>query len=74
MPRFPVLYYLLEFPTVSIELAMPLYHLILCRPLLLLPSVFPSIRVFFNELAICIRWSKYETHQIRQDQFPMEFL
>ena len=34
-------------------------HLILCRPLLLLPSIFPSIRVFSNELALCIRWPKY---------------
>ena len=34
-------------------------HLILCRPLLLLPSVFPSIRVFFSELDLCIRWPKY---------------
>ena len=43
----------------SIELVMPSSHLILCRPLLLLPSVFPSIRVFSNELALCIRWPKY---------------
>ena len=34
-------------------------HLTLCCPLLLLPSIFPSIRVFFNELALCIRWPKY---------------
>ena len=34
-------------------------HLILCGPLLLLPSIFPSIRVFSNESALCIRWSKY---------------
>ena len=34
-------------------------HLILCYPLLLLPSIFPSIRVFSNELALCIRWPKY---------------
>ena len=34
-------------------------HLSLCRPLLLLPSIFPSIRVFYNELALLIRWSKY---------------
>ena len=38
---------------------MPSKHLILCRPLLLLPSVFPSIRVFSNESALHIRWSKY---------------
>ena len=43
----------------SIGLVMPSNHLILCRPLLLLPSVFPSIRVFSNESALCIRWPKY---------------
>ena len=43
----------------SIESLMPSNHLILCRPLLLLPSVFPSIRVFSNESALCIRWPKY---------------
>ena len=43
----------------SIELVMPSNHLILCRPLLLLPSIFPSIRVFSNESALCIRWPKY---------------
>ena len=43
----------------SIESVMPSNHLILCRPLLLLPSIFPSIRVFSNESAPCIRWPKY---------------
>ena len=43
----------------SIESAMPSNHLILCRPLLLLPSIFPSIRVFPNEFALLIRWPKY---------------
>ena len=43
----------------SIELVIPSNHLILCRPLLLLPSVFPSIRVFSNESVLCIRWPKY---------------
>ena len=43
----------------SIELVMPFNHLVLCHPLLLLPSIFPSIRVFSNELALCIRWPKY---------------
>ena len=43
----------------SIELVMPSNHFILCRPLLLLPSIFPSIRVFSNESALCIRWPKY---------------
>ena len=43
----------------SIELVMPLNHLILCYPLLFLPSIFPSIRVFSKELALRIRWPKY---------------
>ena len=43
----------------SVESVMPSNHLILCRPLLLLPSIFPSIRVFSNESAPCIRWPKY---------------
>ena len=43
----------------SIELIMQSNRLILCHPLLFLPSVFPNIRVFSNELALCIRWPKY---------------
>ena len=43
----------------SIELVMPSSHLVLCRPLLLLPSIFPSIRAISNESALCIRWPKY---------------
>ena len=43
----------------SIEWVMPSNHLILCRPLFLLPSIFPSIRVFSNELVLHIRWPKY---------------
>ena len=43
----------------SIESVMPSNHLILCQPLLLLPSIFPSIRVFSNESALRIRWPKY---------------
>ena len=43
----------------SIESVMPPNHLIPCRPLLLLPSIFPSIRVFSNESALCITWPKY---------------
>ena len=43
----------------SIELVMPSNHLILCCPLLLLPSIFPSIRVFSNESALHIRWPEY---------------
>ena len=43
----------------SIELVMPSNHRILCHPLLLLPSIFPSIRVFSDESILCIRWPKY---------------
>ena len=43
----------------STELVMPSNHLIFCRPLLFLPSIFPSIRIFSNELALCIRWPKW---------------
>ena len=43
----------------SIESVKPSNHLILCRPLLLLPSIFPSIRVFSSESVLCIRWPKY---------------
>ena len=43
----------------SIESMMPSNHLILCHPLLLLPSIFPSIRIFSNESALRIRWPKY---------------
>ena len=54
-PGFQVLHHLL----VSIESVMPFSHLILCRPLCLLPSIFPSIRVFSNESALLMRWPKY---------------
>ena len=43
----------------SIESVIPSNHLILCRPFLLLPSIFPSIRIFSNESFLCIRWPKY---------------
>ena len=43
----------------SIESVIPSNHIILCCPLLLLPSIFPSIRVFAKESVLCIRWSKY---------------
>ena len=45
----------------SIESVMPSNHFILCRPLLLLPSIFPSIRVFSNESALRITWAKYQS-------------
>ena len=48
-----------SFKLMSIELVMPSNHLILCHPLLLPPSVFPSIRVFSNESVLRIRWPKY---------------
>ena len=54
---FTISWSLLRF--MSIELIMPSNHLILCHPLLLLPSVFPSIRVFSNKLALFITWPKY---------------
>jgi len=59
-PGLPVHHQLLEStkPT-SIESVMPSNHLIFCRPLVLLPSIFPRIRVFSNESALCIRWPKY---------------
>ena len=47
------------FKLLPIELVMPSNHLILCHPLLLPPSIFPSIRVFPSESALCIRWPKY---------------
>ena len=43
----------------SIELMMPSNHLILCRPFLLLPSIFPTIRVFSDESVVCIQWPEY---------------
>ena len=50
--------------SMSIESVMPSYHLILCRPLLLLPSIFPSISVFSGESVLCIRWPKYWSFSI----------
>ena len=49
----------------SIESVMPSNHLVLCCPLLLLSSIFPSIRVFFIELTLCIRWPKYWSFSFR---------
>ena len=51
--------------SMSIEWMMPSNHLILCRPPLLLPSIFPSIRVFSNESAVCIRWPKYWSFSLK---------
>ena len=58
-PGFPVLHYLPKFAQTHIQSMMPSNHIILCCPLLLLPSIFPSIRVFSSESALCIRWPKY---------------
>ena len=60
MPGLPVHHQLRSSPkAMSIESVMPFNHLIFCRPLLLLPSIFPSNRVFFSASALCIRWSEY---------------
>ena len=56
-PGLPVHHQLPEF--MSIELVMPSNHLILCLPLLLPPSIFPSIRVFSSESSLCIMWPEY---------------
>ena len=59
-PGFPVHHQLLELTKhMSIESVIPSTHLILCHPLLLPPSIFPSNRVFSNESVLCIRWPKY---------------
>ena len=61
-PGLPVHHQLPELPKLmSIESVMPSNHLILCRPLLLLPSLFPNIRVYSNESALRIRWPEYWT-------------
>ena len=54
---FTISHSLLKF--MSIESMIPSNHLVLCHPFVLLPSIFPSIRVFPNELVLCIRWPKY---------------
>ena len=59
MPGFCVLHCLLKL--MPIESVMPSKHLILCCPILLLPSVFPRIKVFPNKLPLCIRWPKYQS-------------
>ena len=61
-PGLPVHHQILSLPKLmSIESVMPSNHLILCCPLLLLPSIFPSFRVFSKESARCIRWTKYQS-------------
>ena len=63
-PDFPVLHYLLEFAQIHVQFMMPSNYLIFCHPLLHLPSIFPSIRVFSNESALHIRWPKYWSFNI----------
>ena len=58
-PGFPITNTQSLFKLMSIESVMPSNHLILCPPLLLLPSIFPSIRIFSNESDLCIKWPKY---------------
>ena len=59
MPGLPVHHQLPVYSNSSIESVIPFNYLILCCPLLLLPSIFPSIRVFSNDSVLCIRWPKY---------------
>ena len=59
MPGFSITIFQSLLKLISIESVMPSNHLILCHPLLLLPPIFPSIRVFSNVSVLCIRWPKY---------------
>ena len=59
--RLPPSFSLSLLKLMFIESVIPSNHLILCLPLFFLPSVFPSIRVFSNELALCVRWPKYRS-------------
>ena len=69
-PGFLVLHHLPEFAqTHAIESVIPSNHLILCRPLLLLPSIFPSTRVFSNDSALRIRWPKYWSFRFSTSPF-----
>ena len=63
-PGFPVLHRLSELAQIHVHWVSDAIQLILYRPLLLLPSIFPSIRVFSNESALCIRWPKYWSFSI----------
>ena len=67
MPGFPALHFIISrswFKAMSVRLIMPSSHLILCRPLLLLPWIFPSIRVFSNNSTLRIRCPKYWSFSI----------
>ena len=80
-PGFPVHHQLLELKLMSIELVMPSNNLILCHSLLVLPSIFPNIRVFSNESVLQIRWAKYRVSVSAsvlpvniQDWFPLGWI
>ena len=64
MPSHPVHHQLPEFTQIHVHRVGDANHLILCRPLLLLPSIFPSVRIFSNESALRIRWPKYWSFNI----------
>ena len=70
MPGFPVHHHLLELAQTHVhQVVMTSNHLILCRPLLFPSSIFPSIRVFSNESALCIRWPNYWEFQLQHQSF-----
>ena len=77
-PGLPVHHQLLEFTQTHVESVMPSNHLILCLPLLLLPLIYPSIKVFSNESVLRIRWPEYWSFSFKisppmniQDRFPL---
>ena len=73
-PGFPVFHYLLSLlKLMSIEMVMPLYHLILCHPFLLLPSIFPSIKVFFQWVGSSHQVAKVLELQLQQQSFQWIF-
>ena len=70
MPGLPVHHQLLELTQTHVHrLVMPSSHFIFCHPLLLLPSILPSIRVFSNKSVLCIRWPKYWEFQLHHQSF-----
>ena len=71
MPGFLVLHYL---KLMTVESVMPSNHLFLCCPLLLMPSIFSSIGVFSNELALCIRWPNYCSFSISPSNEYLELI
>ena len=79
MLGFPVLHHLLELAQTHVHwVSDTIHYLIVCHPLLLLPSIFPNMRVFCNESALCIRWPKYWSFRLSisppvniKDWFPL---